>query len=58
MKQIKGKKSEQAIAAVAWPLLWTLNISTEKELQFTWELEKTKETLALERTVWMACSAT
>ena len=43
------KESEQTILAIAWPLLYPIRISTEKELQLSWELE---------RDVWMACSAT
>lgn len=52
------KKSEQAISAVAWPSLYALRISTEKELQLSRKLEKTKEILLLDRAVQRACSAT
>ena len=52
------KKSEQAISAVAWPSLYALRISTEKELQLSRKLEKTKEILLSERDVQRACSAT
>ena len=42
------KESEQTILAIAWPLLYPIRISTEKELQFSRKLEKTKEILVLE----------
>lgn len=42
------KENELTILAIAWPLLYPIKVSTEKELQFSWKLEKTKEILALE----------
>ena len=52
------KKCEQAVSVVTWPLLFALRISTEKELQLSWNLEKTEESLVLERDVQRTCSAT
>ena len=38
------KESEQTILAIAWPLLYPIRISTEKELQLSSKLDKTKGT--------------
>lgn len=42
------KENELTVLAIAWPLLYPIRVSTEKELQFSWKLEKTKEILVLE----------
>lgn len=45
------KGQEQAIAAVAWPLLCALRDTMERELQVGKELEQTREVLTSEKDV-------
>lgn len=52
------RESEQAIAAVAWPLIYALRDAMEMELQVRKELEQTRQTrevLTLKKYVRAAC---